>query len=413
MATQKKNTKKTKKWISDFGRVKVYAPTGRSLYWRIVWKDENGKLKDTTAVDQTSALKLAAEKEKSIVGGHSNRPFQSCAEMISTYIAVRSDKSGSPHQMYWGKKHSKNQKLLLNKYVIPAIGNITCMKLRNDDLKQIILDADTSSKASHLKSCLKALINWGSAEGWILVKTDTLFSGFNAIGMRKRRIAGESRLYVDKKLIPSHKAVSEVAKYSAEISGVWWYELMFNLAAYSGLRLGEIIDLDTNHVNLKERKISVETQCLDVGGSLFQTLPKWNTTRITTYPKITPEGYNLAENLKKRINELKKITDVPEIQDGSKRLLLFPNSEGGWLGASTFGTRVRRPAQAKANWPKASNKKYLWNFHSLRHVFCSYYYGDLKKDIRDVAIAAGHRSPSTTMEMYVGNVAGAIERLRD
>jgi integrase len=287
------------------------------------------------------------------------------------------------------------------------------MKLTNDDLKQIILDADTTSKASHLKTCLKALINWGSAEGWILAKTDTLFSGFNAIGKRKRRIAGESRLYVDKKLIPSHKAVSDVAKYAAEISGVWWYELMFNLAAYSGLRLGEIIDLDINHINLRERKINVETQCLDVGGSLIQTLPKWNTTRITTYPKVTPEDYDLAENLKKRINELKKIQDIPEIQDGSKRLLLFPNSEGGWLGASTFGTRVRRPAQAKANWPKDSNKKYLWNFHSLRHVFCSYYYGDLKKDIRDVAIAAGHRSPSTTMEMYVGNVAGAIERLRD
>lgn len=413
MATKKKTSKKPKKWVSDFGRVKVYAPTGNNPYWRIIWKDDNGKLKDTTAVDQTSALKLAAEKEKSIIGGHSNRPFQTCAEMIANYISVRSGTSGSPHQIYWGKKHSQNQQLLLNNYVIPAIGEKVCMKLTNDDLKKIILDADTSSKASHLKTCVKALINWGSSEGWILAKTDTLFAGFNAIGKRKKRIAGESRLYVDKKLIPSHSAVANVAKSAAEISGVWWYELMFNLAAYSGLRLGEIIDLDIEHINLKERKINVETQCLDVGGTLIQTLPKWNTTRVTTYPKITPEGYDLAGELKKRINELKKITEIPEIQDGSKRLLLFPNSEGGWLGASTFGTRVRRPAQENANWPKDSNKKYLWNFHSLRHVFCSYYYGDLKKDIRDVAVAAGHRSPSTTMEMYVGNVAGAIERLRD
>ena len=413
MASKKKTSKKPRKWVTDFGRVKVYAPTENNSYWRVVWKDENGKLKDTTAVDQASALKLAAQKEKAIVGGNANKPFQTCAEMIAAYISSRSGNSNNPHQIYWGKKHTQNQSLLLNNYVIPAIGKIACMKLTNEDLKKVINSADTPSKATHLKSCLKALINWGSADGWILAKTDTLFSGFKAMGKRKRKVAGESRLYVDKRLIPSHKAVSEVANYASEISGIWWYELMFNLAAYSGLRLGEIIDLDVSRINLKERTISVESQCLDVGGTLSQTLPKWNTTRATTYPKITPSGYNLADELKKRIKELKALEEIPELQDGSKRLLLFPNSEGGWLGASSFGSRVRRPAQEKANWQKDANKKFIWNFHSLRHVFCSYYYGDLKKDIRDVSIAAGHRSYLTTMEMYVGNVAGAIERLRD
>ena len=104
--------------------------------------------------------------------------------------------------------------------------------------------------------------------------------------------------------------------------------------------------------------------------------------------------------------------EVPKLQDGSHRRLLFSNQEGGWLCPSAFGTRIRRPAQEKAGWPKDVNGKYVWNFHSLRHVFCTYYFFDLKKDIRDISIAAGHASYLTTLEMYVGNVDGALERLR-
>ena len=78
---------------------------------------------------------------------------------------------------------------------------------------------------------------------------------------------------------------------------------------------------------------------------------------------------------------------------------------------SDFGKRVRRPAQTLAGWPKGEDGKFQWNFHSLRHVFCTYYLFDLEKNIRDISIAAGHASYLTTLEMYVGNVEGVIERL--
>jgi integrase len=205
--------------------------------------------------------------------------------------------------------------------------------------------------------------------------------------------------------------VSKVAKAAAQVTDIWWYELMFNLAAYSGLRFGEICDLDLTDINLNKRVIKVDYQCLSNGGHKSRQLPKWDTQRETVFPEVTPSGYKLKANLKKRINELNKMTDTPVLQDGSSRKLLFPNQDGGWLCPSSFGKRVRRPAQEIAGWQKDASGKYLWNFHSLRHVFCTYYLVDEKKLIGDISTTAGHASYLTTWEMYVGNTEGVLERM--
>ena len=132
-------------------------------------------------------------------------------------------------------------------------------------------------------------------------------------------------------------------------------------------------------------------------------------------------GYPLAAQLQRRVNELKgldirgkKVEDIeiPVLQNSQQRLLLFPNTQGGWNSNSNFAKRVRLPAQKKAGWKKAKDGKYLWNFHSLRHVFCSHMISDLGCAPIDVSIAAGHKNLSTTLEMYVGNSEGAIDRLR-
>jgi hypothetical protein len=240
-----------------------------------------------------------------------------------------------------------------------------------------------------------------------------LLRDLNKIANRKVKIAGESKHHVDKREIPTHDKVAAVAKAASDVTDVWWYELMFNLAAYSGLRFGEICDLDLTDINLNERIINVDFQCLSDGGNKSRELPKWDKQRKTVFPEITPSGYKLKANLKKRISELNKMTVTPVLQDGTSRKLLFPNRDGGWLCPSSFGNRVRRPAQELAGWPKDLNGKFVWNFHSLRHVFCTYYFVDLNKKIGDVAVTAGHASPVTTLEMYVGITGGVLERMTE
>ena len=404
--------KKTKaSYITDFG-IRIYAPKVNKNYWRISYVDQEGKLRDTTATSERLAMNRASEIEKLLMNNVGNLPHNAVSEMIEEYIKEKT-KIHSGGRAEWGAKHKRSQLSIFRNHVLSAVGQKKCIRLDNSDLIKIIDACGTVDVRDHVATAISSLIRWGCAKGWLLQNSDMLLRDLNKIANRKVKIAGESKHHVDKREIPTHAKVAAVAKAASEVTDVWWYELMFNLAAYSGLRFGEICDLDLTDIDLNQRQIIVDFQCLSDGGNKSRQLPKWDKQRTTVFPEVTPSGYKLKANLKKRISELNKMNVTPVLQDGTSRKLLFPNKDGGWLCPSSFGNRVRRPAQEIAGWPKDSDGKFVWNFHSLRHVFCTYYFVDLKKKIGDVAFTAGHASPVTTLEMYVGITGGVLERMTE
>ena len=404
--------KKTKaSYITDFG-IRIYAPKVNKNYWRISYVDQEGKLRDTTATSERLAINRASEIEKLLMNNVGNLPHNTVAEMIDEFIKEKT-KIHSGGRAEWGAKHKRSQLSIFRNHVLSAVGEKKCIRLDNSDLVKIIDSCGTVDVRNHVATAISTLIRWGCAKGWLLQNSDMLLRDLNKIANRKVKIAGESKHHVDKREIPTHDKVAAVAKAASEVTDVWWYELMFNLAAYSGLRFGEICDLDLTDIDLNQRQIIVDFQCLSDGGNKSRQLPKWDKQRTTVFPEVTPSGYKLKANLKKRISELNKMNVTPVLQDGTSRKLLFPNKDGGWLCPSSFGNRVRRPAQEIAGWPKDSDGKFVWNFHSLRHVFCTYYFVDLKKKIGDVAFTAGHASPVTTLEMYVGITGGVLERMTE
>ena len=404
--------KKTKaSYITDFG-IRIYAPKVNKNYWRISYVDQEGKLRDTTATSERLAMNRASEIEKLLMNNVGNLPHNAVSEMIDEYIKEKT-KIHSGGRAEWGAKHKRSQLSIFRNHVLSAVGEKKCIRLDNSDLVKIMDSCGTVDVRNHVATAISTLIRWGCAKGWLLQNSDMLLRDLNKIANRKVKIAGESKHHVDKREIPTHDKVAAVAKAASEVTDVWWYELMFNLAAYSGLRFGEICDLDLTDIDINQRQIIVDFQCLSDGGNKSRQLPKWDKQRTTVFPEVTPSGYKLKANLKKRISELNKKNVTPVLQDGTSRKLLFPNKDGGWLCPSSFGNRVRRPAQEIAGWPKDSDGKFVWNFHSLRHVFCTYYFVDLKKKIGDVAITAGHASPVTTLEMYVGITGGVLERMTE
>ena len=400
------------------GRVKIYAPTGKKQY-RLTWYEE-GEQAGTTAKSFTHAMEKASVVEKRLLAKHGDRSLLSVKEMISAYLNPDEDDLSRGD---WSDNHRVNVENSFAKWVLPEIGNMTCADLASADFSNLVGKQTTTSNADHLARYLNKFINWAYAEEWILVEPESMSKGLRAqvkkvtkrVGDAKPTVAGETVLKVDKSEIPDEDAVFALGKAAKDVSGDWWQELHVNLAAYSGLRIGESFDLDIESINLARREITISTQKIEVRGKKKRTPPKWATIRTTTYPLVTPGGYELHKNLTKRVNELKKLkknNQIPTLQDESKRLLLFPNKSGGWQSASYFGKYVRRPAQEAAGWPKDENGKFLWTHHSLRHVFCSYYIFDRQADVRDVSIAAGHKSYTTTMDMYIGQSQGALDRLK-
>jgi len=411
ISQKKRSAARKRRVVVTNSGVRVYEAKNGS-YWRITWK-ENDRRRDTTATSADDAYAKAAEIEKRIKRASGDKEVQSVSALLSAYLdpAKRTVKGAD-----WGEKHAKSQESLINVHIRPQIGHLTCDEITHENLQAIVKSAKTDSTAEHLQSSISALINWAHIDGWITTEPRKLLAGITHENRRRKKNqgvrAGETDLYVDRRDIPSHQNVDALAKAAVVTGEQWWYELLINLSAYSGLRFGELFDLDVDAIDVKGREITVETQVSEVSGYFKRKAPKWGTVRKTVFPKKTPSGYELQKALRKRINELKSLEEIPTLADGTKRLLLFPNTNGSWMSNSNFSTHVRRPAQVLAKWPRKENGRFRWNFHSLRHVFCTYYLFDLEKDLRDVSIAAGHRNYSTTMEMYVGQSEGAIQRLK-
>ncbi len=75
---------------------------------------------------------------------------------------------------------------------------------------------------------------------------------------------------------------------------------MANTAAYSGLRWGELTALTTGQVDQAARVITVDRKIVEVAGHLYAEAPKNGKFRRTIYPRCTPAGYPLADQLAAR-----------------------------------------------------------------------------------------------------------------
>jgi integrase len=116
----------------------------------------------------------------------------------------------------------------------------------------------------------------------------------------KVTVAGESPLFVDSAEIPGHVNVSKLGHALAE-RGSEIYELMAQLAAYSGLRWGEPAALTIGQVDQAGRAITVDRKVIEISGRLYEEAPKNRKRRRTIYPRRTPEGYPLADRVAARI----------------------------------------------------------------------------------------------------------------
>ena len=182
---------------------------------------------------------------------------------------------------------------------------------------------------------------------------------------------------------------------------------MASLAAYSGLRWGELAALTIPQIAQAARVITVDRKVVEISGRLYVEAPKNRKFRRTIYPRQTPAGYPLAERLAARTEEART-----EQEAGTNPLgLLFPSSSGGHWRSSNFNRRILQPAYLAAGWRDDSGAG-QWTWHSLRHVFCTTALFTWKLDATDVSRMAGHANYRITLDMYIGTTAGVLDRPR-
>jgi site-specific recombinase XerD len=387
----------------DLG-ITVYPPRDKGGRWRATWHDD-GERQQCESVSQE---KLAAKLEKvrqRLVTGASNmtRPG---ADLIAWYL----NPDRLPVAGRWSRKHADTQRRLCERYAAPVIGAVTCQDITVSHAQKMVNAAPTSGEGDRVHRMLSAMVGAGLKGGYLVnpaLAEVHWQAGDRPLPAPNITVAGESALLVDPAEMPSSGDVGSLGRALAARSHGERDELMANLAAYSGLRWGELAALTVPQVAQAARTITVDRKVVEVGGRLYVEAPKNRKFRRTVYPNRTPAGYALAERIAARLKEARA-----EQAAGTNPLgLLFPSRSGGHWRSSNFNRYILQPAYLKVGWRDAEGNG-QWTWHSLRHVFCTTALFTWKLDPTDVSRMAGHANYRITLDMYVGTTAGVLDRAR-
>jgi integrase len=386
----------------DLG-ITLYPPRDKGGRWRAVWHEDGERQQCESVSQEKLAAKLVKVRQR-LAAGASNmtRPG---AELITWYL----NPDRLPVADRWSRKHADTQRRLCQRFAAPIIGTVACQDITAGHAQKIVNAAPTASEGGRVHRMLSAMVGAGIKGGYLVnpVLAEVHWqAGDRPVPTPAAGTAGESSLWVDPSEIPSS---DDVALLGKELGGRPLGdrdELMANLAAYSGLRWGELAALTVGQVAPAGRVITVDRKVVEVGGRLYVEAPKNRKFRRTIYPRRTPAAYPLADRIAARIEEARAEQKAGTNPQG----LLFPSRSGGHWRSSNYNRYILQPAYRKAGW-RGSSGEGRWTWHSLRHVFCTTALFTWKLDPTDVSRMAGHANYRITLDMYV-TTAGVLDRAR-
>jgi len=328
------------------------------------------------------------------------------ADLIAHYL----DPDRLPVAKRWSRRHADTQRRLCRRFAAPVIAAVTCQDITPGHMQQIVNAAPTASEGDRLHRCLSAMVTAGIKGGYLAnprLREVHWQAGDRPVPEPEASTSGESALWIDPAEIPAAADIGKLGQALALGRRGELDELMAHVAAYAGLRQGELFALTTSQIAPGTRVITVDRKLVEVAGHLYVEAPKCRKFRATIYPVRTPEGYPLAGKLAARIEAARA-----EQQAGINPLgLIFPSPRFGHWRSSNFDRRVLAPAYQAAGW-RDEHGDGSWTWHSLRHVFCTTALFTWKLDATDVSRMAGHANYRITLDMYVGTTKGVLDRAR-
>ena len=324
----------------------MYPPRDKGGRWRAVWHEDGERQQCESVSEEKLAAKLEKVRQRLATGAaNMTKPG---ADLIAWYL----NPDRLPVTERWSRKHADTQRRLCQRYATPVIGAVTCQDITVSHTQKIVNAAPTAGEGDRVHRMLSAMVGAGLKGGYLvnpMLAGVHWQAGDRPLPAPKVTVAGESALLVDPFEIPSSNDIGALGRALAARAHGEQDELMANLAAYSGLRWGELAALTNAQVAPAARVITVDRKVVEVSGQIYLEAPKNRKFRRTIYPRLTPGGYPLAERLAARLAEARA-----EQEAGANPLgLIFPASAGKYWRSSNFNRRVLQPAYLKAGWRDA------------------------------------------------------------
>lgn len=392
--------------------VTIYPPGARNM-WRIVYRDRHGQRRNTWRKHwddaRAAALHIAQQLDQvdSRAPDEANaaRPFDALA---AAYLADNRD--------HWSASHAGNLQSDYRLWIAPHLADQPCSHIGADQVSNVLRNVrDQGVKPDQVHATLRAMTRYGLARGYF---TRDPLQGVTVARAGRRR-QGQSSAFVDHHLRPDTDSVERLADQFASVTGQWWRGLEARMAAYTGLRWGELHELRPTDIDLSTGDVAVERQVIYPEGRRHLHLPKYRKVRETFLP-----GF-LTEATERRVKELEAAAPpngrvctpqgCGEAVPGGGGPLLFPSPTGCWPQPSRWHKWFRHACE-HAGWPRTDGGEWRWDWHSLRHHAATWMLAappdGLGLEVADVSWFLGHATPAFTHAAYVYTRRGAVERAR-
>lgn len=397
--------------------VTLYPPGTRNA-WRIVWRTPAGQRRNAWRKHYNDAFELgqhvAQQLHDAPAAAAEQQPHSRLGNMLDAYC-----EDG-------GSIRTRNMRRQLHRLLPRWLADTPVDDITRRQVDDALADMDTTDRQRHAcYTFIRSAFQWGIDRDHAARQPLPAWKGSRP---RKTTRQGQSKAYVDPAEIPSTRAVEDLAQAALELDG-WRRAAQVRASAYQGLRLGEVVAVASDMVDLDAGALYVERQHLnddDDGNQPHLHAPKGGKLRVTIIPGFMDDTYAaLTGEAAGRQTPPhpcpKGCRDAAAVRGA---VPLWPHTRRRiWPPRSTLYERFKL-WRREAGWPHDDGDGWRWSWHSLRHHFCTWALANpdgpringvpsgLGLEVADVSHFAGHSSPSFTFQAYCHTREGAVDRAR-
>lgn len=343
---------------------KVTGPR-RGVRYRIRYRDPAGRNRSETYRTRRQAEDRLHALEVALRGGTWRDPRAArvlLAERAAAWLAGRHDLRPSTAKLYGG---------VLTRHVLPALGDRAIGSIRPEDVRAFVsglLERGVGRRTAALaRQVLGSILEEAVRDG-VIPANPVRHAPVPKPEHRELRV-----------LTPE-----EIERLFDTMPAAW--RPLVSLAAWSGLRWGELVGLKVGDIDPLRGLVHVRRQAVEVGGSVeVADLKTRASRRVVAVPR------SVLEDL------------APLLEGRGRDEFVFPSKAGTPLGRRAWMARIWRPAV------RAAGLEGL-RFHDLRHLHAALAVA-VGAHPRALQERLGHSTSRITLDTYSSVLPGLDEEL--
>lgn len=356
-------------WISREGGRLPRERCGRGLRWRARYRDAEGRQRSRSFARKVDAVRFLTLVQADLLRGTYLDPGRS-RTALSVYAGLwLGSLSVRPSTRRTYDSH-------LRTWILPALGARTLASITPTDVRGLVRQLGEGlapSTAHHVHGLLASILRLAVEDGY-LPRNPAARTGLG----RPRRVAVRPLT---------------VGQVQALIDGTpARFRVAVLLGAGCGLRIGEVLGLAVDAVDLDAGQVTVSRQLQALPGQGLALWPPKSHSSIRIVPLPGTVATAIGEHLRRW---------PPAVGESD---LLLRTVSGRPVWPRTFHCRIWRTATSGAGLPGV-------RFHQLRHFYASALIR-AGESVKTVQAALGHASAVETLQIYVGLWPDHGERTR-